>query len=104
NQSELQIPITLAAAQAFKASAGSNLYLNSPVNNNGFQLRVDVGASTQIVFISTSAISGPGGLWKTGSGTVQIDCASSFAGGTTLSDGSLIVNDDNALGTVALRL
>jgi len=45
-----------------------------------------------------SAISGPGGLTKAGNGTLTLSGTNSYAGGTTVSGGTLSVSTDNGLG------
>ena len=50
----------------------------------------------------TDSISGSGSLAKTGTGTLTLGVANTFAGGSTLSDGVLRVSDTAGLGTGAL--
>ncbi len=52
----------------------------------------------------STGISGSGALTKTGSGSLTLDAANTYGGGTTLSAGTLVVGHDSALGTGALHL
>jgi autotransporter-associated beta strand protein len=82
--------VTLLAAQTFSASnAPLNFFGN--VTNGGFRLFVD--AATNIVF--NSAISGLGGLTKSGTGTLTLNAASTFTGPTTNQTGLLLMNNPN---------
>ena len=54
--------------------------------------------------VFSGAIGGTGGLTKTGTGTLTLLGASSYSGGTTVSDGTLQVYGADALGTGPLAL
>lgn len=58
---------------------------------------MDVAANTELNW--QGAISGAGGLTKTGAGTLVLDSANSYAGVTTLAAGTVQINADSALGT-----
>ncbi|MCY2926370.1 MAG: autotransporter-associated beta strand repeat-containing protein [Planctomycetota bacterium] len=81
------VPSTLSAGQAFASRSGT-LSLTSTVDNNGYDLtltgRGDLAAS--------GAISGAGGLIKTGTGTATFTAANSYTGGTTVKAGTLLLD------------
>lgn len=52
----------------------------------------------------SGAISGPGGLSKVGSGTLNLSRANSYSGGTALNAGTITVGNNAALGTGALTM
>src|SRR5262249_25053700 len=100
----VNLPVTLAAGQAFTASSFGYLFVQGQVNTNGFQLRADVIDAATMQFTFDSTIAGTGSVWKTGPGTVIINGDNTFSGGTTLSEGGLLVGQDTSLGTGAVRL
>jgi autotransporter-associated beta strand protein len=53
---------------------------------------------TSYLFTGAGGISGPTGLDKQGSGTLQIDTANSFTGEVIVNGGTLLVNNPSALG------
>lgn len=55
---------------------------------------LDGGVATQ-----SGQISGAGSIVKTGPGTLSLSGSNTYAGGTVLSSGTLLANDDNALGS-----
>lgn len=61
-------------------------------------VRVDPGATATI----DVAISGVGGVEKLDTGTLVLDAANSYTGGTALSGGTLVLGDAQALGTGTL--
>lgn len=97
------LPITLTAEQAFTSSSGYLALLGS-INNNGFLLRANTDYAAAIYFFPASTIGGTGGLWKTGPGALQIYSATSYSGGTTLSEGELVISNNGALGTGPVKL
>src|SRR5262249_51642727 len=63
------------------------------------------GATISDGFIDFSGILfGPGSLTKTGTGTLSLDGANNYAGGTQLQGGNLFVGNDTALGSGTLTL
>ena len=49
-------------------------------------------------------ITGPGGVVHTGAGTLELNLGNSYAGGTVINSGTLIADDNHALGTGVLTL
>ncbi|MGO3891627.1 MAG: autotransporter domain-containing protein [Paenalcaligenes sp.] len=78
----------LASTASF--SSARNVTLNQAAH-------MDVAANTELSW--QGAISGAGGLTKTGAGTLVLDSANSYAGVTTLAAGTVQINADSALGT-----
>ncbi|MBN9536276.1 MAG: autotransporter-associated beta strand repeat-containing protein, partial [Alphaproteobacteria bacterium] len=66
------------------------------VGNSGGTLSVDSGAT-----LTLSAVTGPGGLTKTGAGTLSLGGANSYTGGTTINAGVLVISANTALGDAA---
>jgi autotransporter-associated beta strand protein len=50
--------------------------------------------------VLSSALSGSGALTKTGAGTLSLTAANTYGGGTTISDGTLILGDGGTTGSV----
>jgi len=70
---------------------------------NANNATIDVASSTNE--LTAAQILGPGGLTKTGPGTLVLNSTDSFQGGTTLSAGTLRVNNgSDRLGTGTLNL
>ncbi|MEO5755632.1 MAG: autotransporter domain-containing protein [Mesorhizobium sp.] len=59
-----------------------------------------VGAGAH--FTADGVISGAGGLTKVGGGLLTLNGANTYTGGTLLSEGTLSLGNDNALGTAAI--
>ncbi len=75
----------------------SGSYLNVALGANRI---FTVGGADTLAF--TNVISGTGfGITKQGSGTLTLTGANTFTGGFTLDQGTLLVNDDSALGPAA---
>jgi len=98
-------PITLAAASTISSSGTGGLTLSGNITTAGFNLTIDGSNATNI---STGVISGTGGLVKSGTGTLTLSGASTYTGGTTISNGIIKVGKssttspsftDGALGT-----
>src|ERR1700694_2178916 len=93
----LNCNITIGAAQTWNIGSGRTLTLggSAAVNNGGFLLTITGAGNTSIGTI----ISGAGGLTTSGTGTLTLTGANTYSGGTTLSAGTLNVNNAKALGT-----
>jgi autotransporter-associated beta strand protein len=76
--------VTLSAAQTWKLGGGSSL--SGTVTNAGNSLTMDVASGTAN---TTVAISGTGGLVKTGAGNLTINTVSSFSGNVDIQAGKL---------------
>ncbi len=76
--------VTLSAAQTWKLGGGSSL--SGTVTNAGNTLTMDVASGTAN---TTVAISGTGGLVKTGAGNLTINTVSSFSGDVDIQAGKL---------------
>ncbi len=61
---------------------------------------IDTGANT-VTFANPIGNGGAGGLTKVGVGTLNLNAANTFAGGVNVSIGSLVINNNSALGTGA---
>ncbi|KHL51264.1 autotransporter-associated beta strand repeat-containing protein, partial [Xanthomonas cannabis] len=75
-------------------AGGGALDLTTPLT----AIRVDPGATATI----DVAVSGVGGIEKLDTGTLVLDAANSYTGGTALGSGTLVLGDAQALGTGAL--
>jgi fibronectin-binding autotransporter adhesin len=72
---------------------------------------VNLGNTTSSVVFNGTAnttfapvISGSGFIVMDGAGTLELDTANSYSGGTTLNSGQIFVGNDSALGTGAVRV
>jgi autotransporter-associated beta strand protein len=88
--------LTLGAAQSFLAANG-DLIFGGTVSNAGFLLTVAGANDTAI----NGAISGAGGLTKTGAGSLTLAGANSYAGGTTVNAGTLVGSTTSLQGNIA---
>ncbi|WP_236849212.1 autotransporter-associated beta strand repeat-containing protein [Chania multitudinisentens] len=103
----LGITDALAASSAVTLGSGTTLALNDldqTVQQLGGAGNVTLGSATLTASNSGSStfsggISGSGELVKTGSGALTLTGDNSYSGGTTVSDGSLVVTQGNALGS-----
>ncbi|HEY0257558.1 MAG TPA: autotransporter-associated beta strand repeat-containing protein, partial [Candidatus Methylacidiphilales bacterium] len=86
--------IALGSDSTISADATAPLTLTGGIANGGHRLTV---ASTGNTTISTTGITGTGGLTKTSSGTLTLAVANTYSGSTTVSAGTLAVNDNLAL-------
>jgi len=97
--SSLSGAITLGADSTIDSSA--TLTLTGGLANAGFQTTFTGTGSTTV---STVAISGLGGLTKTGNGTLALNGANTFSGTTNINAGSLILGHSLALQSSTLNL
>lgn len=88
-------PITLGSAAKISSDAGT-LTLTGGITGSNLNLTVGGAGNTTI---STAGLSlGNGSLTKADAGTLALNIANSYTGGTTFAGGTLTVNDANALG------
>jgi mannosyl-glycoprotein endo-beta-N-acetylglucosaminidase len=97
------LPATAAAnltfnggALVFTGTAGATLNANRSIalNTSGSLAVVTPGAAVSY----GGAIAGPGGLIKTGSGTLNLSGSGSYTGGTIINQGTLALANANAMG------
>jgi fibronectin-binding autotransporter adhesin len=92
--------ITLGSASTIKSS-GTQITLTGGVTNGGFDLTFD---GSGISIVSTTAITGNGGLIMSGSGITRISVACTYAGTTTVSAGRLENGASNVFPNTGLIL
>jgi autotransporter-associated beta strand protein len=92
--------ITLGSAATIGSSAGT-LTLSGADVTGGFTITIDADGD---ITNSGSAISGAGGLVKTGSGTLRLNVASTYTGATDIQDGTVILGATNGIGSNAAAL
>ncbi len=90
----LATAVTLGSASRINADAGT-LTLSGAMSGNFAKTFGGAGNITK----SAGAISGSGGLVKDGGGTLALNVASTYTGGTPLSGGAITLGAANALGT-----
>lgn len=91
--------ITLGTAALINSDAGT-LTLSGGVGGN---FAKTFGGSGNIS-VTTSAISGSGGIVKDGSGTVRLGVTNTYTGGTTVSAGTLLANATSATSSGAVSV
>ncbi len=84
--------LALGAAATIASDSGT-LNLNGTVNNAGHLLTVAGDGNTTI----NGALTGAGGLAKTGDGTLTLAGANSFTGNITISGGTLLLGGDHRI-------
>ena len=92
-------PVNTVGAASLTAPA--SVSLANPFGLGG-ALSVQPATGSQIDL--SGPISGPGSIVAAGPGDVRLSGASTYTGGTTAQAGTLVVSNDNALGTGALNL
>ena len=88
-------PVTISAGTLRLGNGGATGSLAGPITNNGTLVLDRSDAALDLA----ATISGSGSLVQQGSGTTTLSGANSYAGGTTLSNGSLVLAHDSALGS-----
>lgn len=87
--------INLSSGATFDCQAGYFAYFNGAINLNTFGFAVDGACNTSI----KGPVSGSGGLFKYGAGTLYMQtAANTYTGVTTISGGTVYVGTDTALG------
>ncbi|MEI6486416.1 MAG: autotransporter-associated beta strand repeat-containing protein [Sphingomonadales bacterium] len=82
------------------AAGANNLTLANAITTQGVGT-VDTGANTLIL---SGGITGAGSIAKVGSGTLVLNSANSYTGGTALNAGIISIGNGGALGTGALTM
>ena len=101
NIQTLNVPVYLtSAAQTLNAAAG-DLTLDQSLDNGGNLLTVADGGHTTTL---TGGISGNGGLTKTGNGNLTLGGANSYSGPTTVSAGTVTVNNSGSISTTTSQV
>lgn len=103
NTETINNALVLGAAQTWNVNAGS-LFLgtSATINNGGFGLTVNTATGTSATF--AGGMSGAGGLIKSGAGTLVLNGSSSYAGGTTISAGTIQFGNPGAFGSGTVTL
>ena len=94
NLQTLNVPVVLGAAVTVSA-ATDDLVLGQTINNSGNLLTITDGGHNTTV---GGAISGTGGLIKSGAGTNTLSGVNTFGGNITISNGTLAIGGAGQLG------
>jgi autotransporter-associated beta strand protein len=93
--------ITMGNAINIRNNSTGALNLTGAINTNGNTLTLDgTGTATTI----TGVISNTGAIVKNDAGTVALNAANTYSGGTTVNAGTLSTNNNAGFGTGALTL
>ena len=96
--------VTFTGTSALQYGAATTTDLSSRlVFSNGVIGTIDTGANN-VTFATGFGASGSGALTKAGSGTLTLSGSNSYSGATTVSEGTLIVANNSALGTSAVNV
>lgn len=85
-------------AGALATTGSSSNTINAAVSLNGDTTIGVTNSGDSLTFGSSGTISGPGGLIKTGSGTLTLATTNTYSGATTINAGTLITSNASALG------
>ncbi|MCF6312621.1 MAG: autotransporter-associated beta strand repeat-containing protein, partial [Verrucomicrobiales bacterium] len=94
--------ITTTGASIIDYATGVTIANPIVLNSNGTQVQVNTGSATQSGVISETG--GARALEKIGAGALVLSGNNTYSGGTTLSQGTLVVGNNNALGSGALTI
>jgi fibronectin-binding autotransporter adhesin len=110
----IDVPIIISGtgttSAGFVATATGTGITGAITNNSNFKLLLGATGSNDLTLSSTAVISGTGAVRigvnnsNNNSGTVTLNAASSYSGGTTLDGGTLVIGDNSALGTGLLNI
>jgi autotransporter-associated beta strand protein len=92
--------ITLGGAASIQAYTGSTLYLTNVIDNGGYGLTLTSSGET----IISGSITNTGSLLKANAGTLTLEGANTFSGGTWISAGSILVSNALALQNSTLTM
>lgn len=91
--------VTLAGASSVASDAGT-ITLSGGVDNGGYLFTVQGVGDTSV---TTTGISGSGGLTKDGTGILSVSTANTYSGNTTVNAGKLVVNDSIGASAVSVN-
>ncbi len=104
NRLDLDLQLSAAAGIVNSNTAGATFKVSTPIDLNSFNLSVSASDSSGITeldgVISDSTNSGTGGLTIGGAGQSVLNAANTYAGVTTVNSGTLVVENDSALGAI----
>jgi autotransporter-associated beta strand protein len=96
--------INAGTLQIGNGGATGSLSTSSAITVNGtltFNRSGDIAQGTNF---STAAITGTGSLIQNGSGNLTLNATNTYAGGTTLNSGTLVINNASTLGSGTLTI
>ncbi|MBI3409508.1 MAG: Ig-like domain repeat protein [Planctomycetes bacterium] len=112
NNNDTVGPLTILSASIVTGTGtltlGGNVTASGASSISGF---LDTGALTRAISVTgggtltvNGVLGGVSGFTKTGGGTLSLPNANTYSGASTLSTGTLLVGNDNALGSGTLNL
>jgi fibronectin-binding autotransporter adhesin len=96
--------INAGTLQIGNGGTTGSLNATSTITNNATLVFNRSDALTQGTDFSTAAITGTGSLIQNGSGNLTLNAANTYAGGTTLNSGTLVLNNASAIGNGILTI
>jgi autotransporter-associated beta strand protein len=96
--------ITAGTLQIGNGGTTGSLETSSAITNNGTLIFNRSNAIVQGTDFTSTAISGSGSLVQSGSGSLTLSSANTYSGGTTLSAGTLNINNATAISSGSLVL